>query len=122
MGAFVMSYGRIEHHPVLGPLPPAATVSFSFDGNHYTAREGESIAAALLASGIRTLRLHEEHGSPRGIYCNIGHCMECRVTIGAKSGIRACMTPALEGMDIRSGTVLPTPFRQATESERSPSL
>ncbi|MBB3154685.1 sarcosine oxidase subunit alpha [Paenibacillus endophyticus] len=117
-----MSYGRIEHHPVLGPLPPAETCSFSYDGRLYKAREGESIAAALLAGGVRTLRLHEENGSPRGIYCNIGHCMECRVTIGGITGVRACLTPVKEGMDVRSGTVLPTPFRQMAEDERSPSL
>ncbi|WP_141503058.1 (2Fe-2S)-binding protein [Paenibacillus luteus] len=117
-----MSYGRIEHHPVLGPLPPAATLSFSFDGNNYKAREGESVAAALLANGVRTLRLHEEHGSPRGIYCNIGHCMECRVTISGITGVRSCLTQVKNGMDVRSGTVLPSPFRQTTEAERSPSL
>ncbi|WP_337104315.1 (2Fe-2S)-binding protein [Paenibacillus sp. YIM B09110] len=112
-----MSGGRIEQHPVLGPLPPAATILFTFDGRSYAAREGESVAAALLASGVRTLRLHEEHGSPRGIYCNIGHCMECRVTISGISGVRACLTPVREGMVVRSGTVLPTPFRHAAEAE-----
>lgn len=113
-----MSGGRIERHPVLGPLPDAAVVRFAFDGVRYEAREGESVAAALLACGVRTLRLHEERGTPRGIYCNIGHCMECRVTIDAASGLRACLTPVREGMDVRSGAMLPTPFRHGAEAER----
>ncbi|WP_138752176.1 (2Fe-2S)-binding protein [Paenibacillus sinopodophylli] len=117
-----MSYGRIEHHPVLGPLPRAAALSFSFDGIEYTAREGDSVASALLAGGVRTLRLHEEHGSPRGIYCNIGHCMECRVTIDGISSVRACLTLVKDRMSILSGTVLPTPFRQETKTEGSPDL
>ncbi len=112
-----MTYGRIEHHPVLGTLPLLKEVRILFDGQPFEAREGESIAAALLANGIRKLRVHEEQGTPRGIYCNIGHCMECRVTINEVAGFRACITPATEGMDIRSGPLLPTPFHPVRSSE-----
>ncbi|MFD0671418.1 (2Fe-2S)-binding protein [Cohnella sp. GCM10027633] len=109
-----MSNGRIENHPVLGPLPEARTVRFRFDGRLIDAREGESIAAALLACGIRTLRVHEQRGTPRGIYCNIGHCMECRVTVDGVAGVRACLTPAEDGRDVGSGRLLPTPFHPDT--------
>ncbi|WP_233566825.1 (2Fe-2S)-binding protein [Cohnella endophytica] len=108
-----MSYGRIENHPILGPLPETRRVCFLFDGRPIEAREGESIAAALLANGIRTLRAHEEQGTPRGIYCNIGHCMECRITIEGVSGFRACLSLASDGLDVCSGIVLPTPFQPA---------
>ncbi|MFY0544150.1 (2Fe-2S)-binding protein [Brevibacillus sp. H7] len=103
---------RIWQHPVLGGLGERKSLLFSFNGKTYSALEGETIAAALLASGIRALRLHEETGTPRGIYCNIGHCYECRVTVNGKPSVRACMTPVEEGMDVVSGSVLPTPLKK----------
>jgi len=105
-----MGFGRIEHHPVLGPLASRKEIRFTFDGRPFIGYEGETIAAALLASGVRTLRVHEDSGAPRGIYCNIGHCYECRVQVDGQANVRACLTPIREGMDVRSGRVLPKPF------------
>ena len=65
---------RITEHPVLGNLKNINYVNFQFDDVTYQAIENESLAAALLANDIRTLRHHEKNGNPRGIYCNIGHC------------------------------------------------
>jgi sarcosine oxidase subunit alpha len=113
-----MSFGRIESHPVLGNLPDAPRIDIVFDGQRLRGLEGESIAATLLANGIRKLRVQEDSGTPRGIYCNIGHCMECRVTVDGLGGIRACMTPVREGMIVSSGLKLPTPFRHDDSSGR----
>lgn len=77
-------------------------VSFIFNGRELWGLEGEPIAATLLANGIRTLRRHEKSGRPRGIYCGIGHCYECRVTVNGIPGIRSCLTPLEEGMIIQS--------------------
>lgn len=99
---------RIIHHPVLGALNTEEIVSFTFNGKKYTGLKHESIAAALLANGIRELRSHEETGNPRGIYCNIGHCFECRVEVNGKANVRACLTPIQEGMIINRGKPLPT--------------
>lgn len=107
---------RITDHPVLGPIEMKKEVSFWFNGKSYKGYEGESIAAALLANNIRTLRYHEESGSPRGIYCNIGHCFECRVTVNEKQGLRACLTPLKEGMEIQSSGMLPTPVKDWRET------
>ncbi|WP_174614802.1 (2Fe-2S)-binding protein [Virgibacillus ihumii] len=102
---------RIEDHPVLGAIKEKDYVSFTFNDKQYKGLKHESLAAALLANGIRTLRHHEENGTPRGIYCNIGHCFECRVTVDGKQGVRACLTPLQEGMIVKSGGKLPTPVR-----------
>ena len=103
---------RILNHPVLGSLHQGKSVHFTFNETSYTAYEGETIAAALLASGVRSLRVHEEKGTPRGIYCNIGHCYECRVTVNGVPTVRACMTLVQDGMDVTAGIVLPTPLKQ----------
>ncbi|WP_134698666.1 (2Fe-2S)-binding protein [Ammoniphilus sp. YIM 78166] len=107
-----MRYGRIEHHPILGSMESRKKITFFFDGKAYSAYESETIAASLLANGIRTLRVQEENGTPRGIYCNIGHCFECRVTVNGTAGQRACLSLVEEGMTVESGVRLPTPFRK----------
>lgn len=102
---------RILKHPVLGMLETKETVKFTFNGEEYEGRKGEPIAAALLAADVRILRRHEESGTPRGIYCNIGHCFECRVTVDGRQGVRACLTPVREDMTITGGGELPAPVR-----------
>ncbi|NCU18031.1 (2Fe-2S)-binding protein [Pallidibacillus pasinlerensis] len=102
---------RILNHPILGKLEKKKEVRFFFNNKEYKGYENESIAAALLANGVRTLRYHEETSAPRGIYCNIGHCFECRVIVNGKQGIRACLTPLKENMEIESHRALPTPVR-----------
>ena len=95
--------GRVTTHPILGPLPAGKSVHFTFNGQAVAGIEGEPIAAALLALGIRTLRHSERNGKPRGIYCGIGHCYECRVAINGQPGFRACITPVQDGMVVESG-------------------
>lgn len=105
-----MNNNRIIEHPVLGTLPERKKIHFQFNGETYEGYTEDTIASALLANGIRTLRNHEESGNPRGIYCNIGHCFECRVTVNNKTNMRACLTPIEDGMVIVSGEQLPTPL------------
>lgn len=98
---------RIDNHPILGQRPEQQKINFIFDGLEMEGYLGEPIAAALLANRIRILRRHEESGTPRGIYCAIGHCMECRVQINNRpSFVRACITPLEEGMVIHPGQQL----------------
>jgi sarcosine oxidase subunit alpha len=77
-------------------------VSLTFNGERLTGIEGETIGATLLAHGIRRLRIAGENGAPRGMYCAIGHCFECQVVVDGQAGIRACLTPVREGMQISS--------------------
>jgi sarcosine oxidase subunit alpha len=98
-----MNLRRVNHHPVLGNLEKQREVKIYFDGKQYIANEGDTIASAMLASGVRTLRHHEDKGTPRGIYCNIGHCFECRVRVNGKNTVRACITPVENNMRIESG-------------------
>lgn len=92
---------RIIEHPVLGRLKKKP-VTIRFNGAEYPAFEGESIAAALLANHVRTLRYSEKTNEPRGIYCGIGHCYECRVTVDGERSVRACITPVKDHMQIES--------------------
>lgn len=115
-----MQKNRIDNHPVLGKLENNEVITFTFDGKKYEGRKGDTIASALLANGVRKLRVHEETKAPRGIYCNIGHCFECRVTVNDVSGIRACLTEIKQDMVVDSGKPLPTPLKKTSEDEVLP--
>lgn len=69
------------------------------DGNRIMARKGQSIAEALLAAGFRVFR-KTKRNAPRGLYCGIGICYECRMTVNSIPNIRTCMTPVEPGCDI----------------------
>jgi predicted molibdopterin-dependent oxidoreductase YjgC len=69
------------------------------DGEAVAAQAGQTVAAALTAAGRRTLR-HTAGGSPRGVFCGMGVCFECLVTIDELPNQRACMTLAQAGMRV----------------------
>ena len=88
---------------------PAAVreLRFSFDGSPVTARPGHSLAAALTAAGYR--RLSEGAGGAlRGMFCGMGLCQDCRVTVDGIPDRRACMTMAAEGMVVTTGVAAPS--------------
>jgi len=71
------------------------------DGAPLLAPAGQSLAAALLASGRSVLRA-SPGGSPRGLYCGIGVCQECRVVVDGEV-VRSCVTPVRAGMSVSTG-------------------
>ena len=72
------------------------------DGAEVRAYEGESIAAALFASGRRFTRWTTQTGEPRGYFCGMGVCQDCLVTVDGLPNVRACVTPARDGMRVES--------------------
>lgn len=75
-------------------------VTLTVDGQAFEAFEGESVLAALWAAGIRALHATARTGEPRGLYCGIGVCFDCLVTVDGDRNVRACMTPATDGMTV----------------------
>ena len=75
-------------------------VTITVDGAPISAYEGESVAAALLASGRRTFRRTRRTGAPRGLFCGIGVCYDCTVHIAGTGVVRSCVTPVEAGMTI----------------------
>jgi sarcosine oxidase subunit alpha len=93
---------RVTSHPILGDLPPAKPVEFTFDGERMVARAGETLLPALLAAGVRVLRTMPDLGDPRGGYCLIGRCSDCQVVVDGVPSVRACVTEVQEGMVVRT--------------------
>ena len=72
------------------------------DGVTMRAHEGETIAAVLMAGGVRTLRSSPENNEPRGVYCGIGLCHDCLVNINGMPNQRACQTLATPGCRVNT--------------------
>lgn len=78
------------------------TESFSFDGDVVTFRPGQTIGAALLAAGTRSWRTTRWRGRRRGLFCGIGVCFDCLLTVDGVADQRACLVEARDGMDVRT--------------------
>ncbi|MEU8221500.1 2Fe-2S iron-sulfur cluster-binding protein [Kribbella sp. NPDC048915] len=80
------------------------------DGRPVTARAGQTVAAVLLANGRDTWRTTRLHNRPRGVFCGIGACQDCLVTVNGLPDIRACQRTITPGDTITTqpGAVLPT--------------
>ena len=78
-------------------------VTFRCDGRDLVGYEGESIAAAMWAAGMRAGAGEAEQGPPfRVLFCAMGVCQQCVVRI---DGVRveACRVPVSAGIDVRTG-------------------
>jgi sarcosine oxidase subunit alpha len=75
-------------------------VRITVDGEAIPAYEGESLAAAMLASGRRVFRHAEPGGQPRGVFCGMGICNECMVTVAELGHVRACIATVRDGMRV----------------------
>lgn len=62
--------------------------------------QGSSVAAALALGSGRFRR--SPSGSERTPLCGMGVCFGCMVRIDGQPGRRACLTPAVAGMQIES--------------------
>jgi hypothetical protein len=70
---------------------------FSFDDQLVSAEVGHTVAAALLADGRRSWRRTRGGGEPRGVFCGIGVCFDCLVTVNGVPDRRACLTEVHPG-------------------------
>ena len=80
------------------------SVHITVDGAALEAREGDTVSAALLASGRDVRRATAVSGAPRLPYCMMGVCFDCLVTIDGVGNRQACMVPVRDGMAVETQT------------------
>jgi NADPH-dependent 2,4-dienoyl-CoA reductase/sulfur reductase-like enzyme len=100
-----MTSQRIEQHPIL-TIEPRDSVSFAWQGQAMEAQEGETIASALFANGVRVFGLHPKDGAPQGIFCANGQCAQCLVLADGKP-VKACMELVRHGVQVEPVQGLP---------------
>ena len=77
-------------------------VQIFVDGVAIGARQGDTVSAALLASGRDVRRSTAVSGAPRLPYCMMGVCFDCLVTIDGVGNRQACLIPLRAGMRIET--------------------
>lgn len=92
---------RVENHPIL-EFPVREKVQFVFDGKAVEGLAGEPIAAALHAAGVRSLRHSSRFHRPRGLFCAIGNCSSCLMTVDGVPNVRVCVEPLRAGMQVET--------------------
>jgi predicted molibdopterin-dependent oxidoreductase YjgC len=75
-------------------------VQIFVDGTPIEAHEGDTVSAALLASGRDVRRATAVSGAPRLPYCMMGVCFDCLVTIDGVGNRQGCLVPVAAGMEI----------------------
>ena len=80
---------RITEHPILS-FDRGKEIHFTFNGQPMTGYEGETIAAALHAAGVK------------GFYCAIGNCASCQMIVDGEPNVRTCITLLREGMTVQT--------------------
>lgn len=89
-----MSYRRLS-----GPTK-LSTVTLTVDGERVAARDGDTVATALLAAGRLPLRQSAVSGAPRAPFCQMGVCFECLVEIDGVADRQACLVAVRDGMRV----------------------
>jgi D-hydroxyproline dehydrogenase subunit gamma len=80
-----------------------APCEFQLDATRVEAFLGETVAAALIAGGLRTFR-EDSLRQARGPFCNMGTCFECVLEMQTELGwqtARACLTRVTPGLKLR---------------------
>ncbi|WP_323991844.1 (2Fe-2S)-binding protein [Nguyenibacter sp. L1] len=84
------------------PIPcenEGRSVRFVFEGRAMQGAEGEPLAAVLRRAGIVALGTSPRDGAPRGAFCFMGSCQECRVLIDGILSY-ACSAPVRPDMTV----------------------
>ena len=92
---------RIEEHPIL-EFNKGRLIKFIFNGQEMEGYEGETIAAALHAQGVKVLGRSLFKHRPRGFYCAIGNCSSCLMTVNQVANVKTSVTDLQEGMIVET--------------------
>ncbi len=74
--------------------------AFEFEGRRLEAAAGQTIAAALVAHGVRVFGRSAKFHRPRGVRCANGTCSSCAMRVDGLPGVRTCVTPVRDGMRV----------------------
>ena len=77
------------------------TVTITIEDRQVTVAPSDSVAAAMLATGIEYTRITPLSGAHRAPYCMMGTCFDCLVEIDGVPNQQACQTKVREGMIVK---------------------
>lgn len=92
---------RITEHPIL-EFRRGEEISFFYNGQELKGFEGETIAAALHAAGVKVLGHSHTMHRPRGLFCAIGNCSSCLMVVDGEPNVRICVEKLTAGMRVET--------------------
>jgi len=94
------------------PTTARPVVTLLVQGRSIQARQGDSLAMALLNAGVVPFRQTAVSGQPRAPLCLMGVCFDCLVEVDGQHNVQSCMVEVREGMQVQ----LPAGARRAQEA------
>jgi predicted molibdopterin-dependent oxidoreductase YjgC len=77
---------------------------FTFDQRPIEFVQGQTVGAALIGAGIYSWRVTRRRETPRGLFCGIGVCYDCLISVNGNPNQRACQVAAAAGMTVTTQT------------------
>ncbi len=95
-----------------GLVDRSRPVTFRFDGRRYTGFQGDTVASALLANGVKLMGRSFKYHRPRGVLSAGSEEPNALVTVGqgaaADPNVRATVQEIHEGLQVRSQNAWPS--------------
>ncbi|MBL7255505.1 (2Fe-2S)-binding protein [Paractinoplanes lichenicola] len=83
------------HHDPVRP-GPTSPITITVDGAPMSGLRGQTVAGVLMGAGRLAWRT-TPNGRPRGVFCGIGVCHDCLLTVNGLADVRACQRQAADG-------------------------
>ena len=97
-----------RRQPSSHPPGAAGKVAFTYDGKKVEACEGDTVASALYASGVRIFSRSFKYHRPRGLLCLTGDCPNCLMNVDGVPNVRICTMPAASGLRVKRQNAWPS--------------
>jgi sarcosine oxidase, subunit alpha len=99
---------RLNHLPTL-KIEPGAPRAFTYGRRHLQALDGDTVATALFANGVRIFGRSLKYHRPRGLYSLDGESANTLVNVNGVPNIGAETTLLGEGMHVAAQNAFPGP-------------
>ncbi|MDO5661105.1 MAG: (2Fe-2S)-binding protein [Brachybacterium sp.] len=81
--------------------PREDPVRITVDGRSIDVPSRSTVASVLMADGgAPGWRTTRRRGEPRGLFCGIGVCYDCLVTVDDHESLRSCLIQVRDGMSV----------------------
>ena len=98
---------RLPLHPSQ-VIDRSRPVTFQYNGRTIRGYQGDSIASALYASGVRIFNRSFKYHRPRGLLCVSGRCPNCMMNVDGTPNVRVCTRTVTPGAQIRHQNAWPS--------------
>src|SRR5205814_2328677 len=103
-----MAAGAAKHRHQPRPRDLLPGMTLQLNGRSIEARPGDTVASALYRAGRRIFTRSFKYHRPRGLLCLAGKCPNCMMNVDGAPNVRACITPARAGIQIRHQNAYPS--------------